>query len=374
MSTGDAFRTLSDLIQDLETSGCEVTAVDAPDGEMVTDEAVDARVAVSFPVFEGEGNEDVAIEVATFELGEDGTARAELSVSVEKNENGEPASSRLNGDRSDPEIGSENWESNARGGPDVAAQSNGESADTEGGEPNEKVTETNDVEADEEDTGDGTPEDAQVGSAVPDHRDPERLREVYERYDTFAEMTDALGTDVTAQTVRHHMIKHGIHEPTSQSDRSTSDTEVDDIDPVEPDEASEPVDGEPTDRDEPEPPNADAASEPKVEDTPESAGSDERPEDDLPELVDLPDGIELEDVKRAVRSSSTLFEVQRKLDVDRERTRELLRELGLLEFVTGRLAKKRNQDSSLERIDGGAGSTEEIDERIRAAVASGASS
>ncbi|MFB6129997.1 MAG: hypothetical protein ABEJ28_04145 [Salinigranum sp.] len=66
---------------------------------------------------------------------------------------------------------------------------------------------------------------AESGGDLPPHMDPDRLAEVYETYDTFAEMTEALDTDVTAQTVRHHMIKHGIHEPrTNGVDRRIEDS------------------------------------------------------------------------------------------------------------------------------------------------------
>lgn len=46
----------------------------------------------------------------------------------------------------------------------------------------------------------------------PAYKDPEQLRAVYEEYDTFEKMKEALGVDVSFQTVRRHMIKHGIHE------------------------------------------------------------------------------------------------------------------------------------------------------------------
>ena len=49
------------------------------------------------------------------------------------------------------------------------------------------------------------------------HHDPEALAEVYEEYETFAEMTEALDVDVGAQAVRKQMIRHGIHEPEGQN-------------------------------------------------------------------------------------------------------------------------------------------------------------
>ena len=56
---------------------------------------------------------------------------------------------------------------------------------------------------------------------APVHRDPEQLKTVYERHDTFAEMRDALGVDVTTQTVRRNMMNFGIHDPDAGSDDET---------------------------------------------------------------------------------------------------------------------------------------------------------
>ena len=62
------------------------------------------------------------------------------------------------------------------------------------------------------------------------YRDPEKLEAVYETYDTFTEMTEALNVDVTPQTVRRYMIKYGIHEPASQSGTTPAQRLLD-IDP-----------------------------------------------------------------------------------------------------------------------------------------------
>jgi len=53
----------------------------------------------------------------------------------------------------------------------------------------------------------------------PHYQDPERLEAVYETNETFDEMKEALDVDVTAQTVRNYMIKHGIHDPKPRPDR-----------------------------------------------------------------------------------------------------------------------------------------------------------
>lgn len=213
----------------------------------------------------------------------------------------------------------------------------------------------------------------------PAYRDPDRLREAYEAHSSFAAMRDALGVDVSAQTVRRNAIRHGIHEPAGGAEAASDEAESrDDAD-------------EPTDREQSEPAGGDPAGNgareghetvvdggravdagarttgdgsDRTADRAERAGND-RPEGgssgvDLPD-VDLPDGVELADVKAAVESASTLYEVQRALDVDRERATALLRELGLLELVHGRVATKRRREDLKE----------EIDQRIRERAASG---
>jgi hypothetical protein len=64
---------------------------------------------------------------------------------------------------------------------------------------------------------------------VPYYKNYDRLTEVYEKHDTFAEMTEALGVDVTPATVREHMVHHGIH-PTSSDGEVDSDVEAQDDD------------------------------------------------------------------------------------------------------------------------------------------------
>lgn len=61
--------------------------------------------------------------------------------------------------------------------------------------------------------------DGNGSEEIPDYQDPEQLAAVYDDGATFDEMRRELGVDVTAQTVRKYMIKHGIHEPKPRPDR-----------------------------------------------------------------------------------------------------------------------------------------------------------
>jgi len=65
--------------------------------------------------------------------------------------------------------------------------------------------------------------------------------------------------------------------------------------------------------------------------------------------IDLPDGADLDELKRAVQSSRTVYEVSRSLGIERERTRRLLDELDLLDLVTGRIA--REDEVTAEEVD-----------------------
>lgn len=59
----------------------------------------------------------------------------------------------------------------------------------------------------------GTSSERASSNAVPAYKDPDSLRDVYEQYDTFPEMTEALGVDVTSETVRRYMVEYDIHDP-----------------------------------------------------------------------------------------------------------------------------------------------------------------
>lgn len=61
--------------------------------------------------------------------------------------------------------------------------------------------------------------DTDTHGELPEYQDPERLAAVYDEDATFEEMRRKLDVDVTAQTVRKYMIKHGIHEPEPRPDR-----------------------------------------------------------------------------------------------------------------------------------------------------------
>ncbi|WP_435193928.1 hypothetical protein [Natronomonas sp. EA1] len=164
------------------------------------------------------------------------------------------------------------------------------------------------------------------GGETAPHRDPEKLRAVYETCDTFEEMRDELGATVTPATVRHHLIEHGIHEPTPNAATTAADTSATDAEP-----AVEPTDEE-----------TDAAEATEVIDP----------------KTEIREGITVEQLVDSVSTASTVYDVERALALDREETTALLDTLDILEIVHGRVATKPDRDALRS----------EIDERIRANV------
>ncbi|MEF8831151.1 MAG: hypothetical protein V5A23_06395, partial [Halobacteriales archaeon] len=206
------------------------------------------------------------------------------------------------------------------------------------------------------------------------HRDPTRLRAVYEEHDTFEEMRDGLAADVTAQTVRRNMMKFGIHKPDDQPSASHAaaaaatdpdSPQVDAADPSEP-ESDGNDDGETGDTD-----RGDDDGETEELGQKDNDGKTEEPshEDDeafeiepadhgdrgtgdvpvdvaLPESASLPAGVDVDAIATAASGARTLLEFQRALDVDRETAKRLVDDFDLAAFVTGRLDDGRSETGS----------------------------
>jgi len=186
--------------------------------------------------------------------------------------------------------------------------------DTETATPDDTETATPD------DTETATPDDTETAAApadsseereVPPFRDDELLREVYDSCDTFAEMSEEIGMDVTAETVRRYMMDAGIHEPNSYDTVGAGDAE-----------ATEAAEAE-----------ADLDS-PVV----------------LTDGIGLPDDVTVETLVETVKSSSTVYEVRSDIGVSREAATRMLRELDLLGHVVGRLATEEERDVSRELV------------------------
>lgn len=155
------------------------------------------------------------------------------------------------------------------------------------------------------------------GRDVPPFRDPDLLAEVYASCDTFSEMTDEIGMDVTAETVRRYMIEHGIHEPNSYDTTDRTGTNTSD------------------------------------ENGPQETMVDTDEETDQVVLADgigLPDDVTVETLIETVKRSNTIYEVKQNVGIERQDALEMLRELNLLDLVVGRLATEAERDISRDEI------------------------
>lgn len=226
------------------------------------------------------------------------------------------------------------------------------------------------------------------------HRDPEILAELYERYDTFEEMADAVDSDVSAQTVRRQMIHHGIHVPgsngvsaeTEREDREAAPDEAGSHDTHSSELSDEASTAGSSDELTTDPPTESAAGSPseptttaEVSTAPETEPDEEQSSEDItsqdgvdaktaegagtaddsdvqesnPPPLDkvLEEGITVGDLKCAVEGATTIYEVQRNLDIDREVAVDLLQHTGLLDLVQGRAAQKFERDRRKAEID-----------------------
>lgn len=181
--------------------------------------------------------------------------------------------------------------------------------------------------------------------SLPAYEDTEYLQRLYDSCDTFAEMSQKIEMDVTAETVRRYMIETSIHDPTTyntatveeQADEHLSATAEGAARETETDTA----DSE-TETTKPTPTQSPAAADNPGEATPS--------EQLVTDGIGLPEGLQIEDIMDAVVDSVTVHEVQQDLGLERQHTRELLEQLNLLDVVMRRIADNPEQDVSYEEI------------------------
>lgn len=170
---------------------------------------------------------------------------------------------------------------------------------------------------------------------VPPYDDRDYLRLLYESCGTFTEMSDRIEMDVAAETVRRYMIEADVHTP------NPYDTAAQDDDNGELDDSTSVTDGSdtPPEGTGPEP------SPPAAEDIPE--------EQFVTDGIGLPDGVALEDIVNAVVDAKAVYEVKRALALDRGPTRDLLKQLNLLDLVLHRIDDRPDEvskDDVVQRI------------------------
>ena len=373
MGVGGTLRELANVVEEIERHCGAVTDVDLPT-PLASGPGRTADVELTLSPFDADGNTDrFAIDRTTIDvdgilrigletvepivpasashvdtavesvtLDRDGTATVVLSITLDGTDR---AATPADGDGTDTDAGGEAELSADGGGVDGAADDGRERDGTldSGGMDGETAATENAVRVGDDGSLDDAGERGSVSSPstrdVPPFRDPDLLAEVYDSCETFAEMTDALGMDVTSETVRRYMIEHGIHEPTPYRRRETeaqsADTTAEDGD----------------DADETEPASTAEAAEPVGADTTTAGDATDTPENeasvteiaDVEDPVVLADGIGLSEeidvdtLIDAVRRSRTIYELKQEIGVDRADAVATLREYDLLDLVVGRL-------------------------------------
>jgi len=175
---------------------------------------------------------------------------------------------------------------------------------------------------------------------VPAYEDTDYLRLLYESCGTFTDMSDRIEMDVAAETVRRYMIEADIHSPRSY-DTTTRDANCDD----DPDDTTEDTSSVTGDSETAFEGAGSAPSPTATEDVPE--------EQFVTDGIGLPDGVTVEDIVDAVVDATAVYEVQRSLDLGHGQTRDLLRQLNVLDLVLHRIDDRPHEaskDDIVQRI------------------------
>lgn len=359
MELGDALRNLADLVDRID--GADADVVGANPESFTDDGSLIANVRVRLPP---DGNVDV------------GRTEQALETTPETDD---PAPGEGGGGTETIE---ETSQADGADEESTGSRSAGTGAATNETEPVEESADDDDVECTHE--GCSSTFDTEHGMRIHrskahdsggPERDADRLRQVYERHDSFEAMREALDVDVSAQTVRRWMMDEGIHvtnggsnggnpdetaaegsspdDVGSAAEQGVTEAEPDDGADNEPQEAS--IETESDDGAGSPPVGADAEPAGEREDeaaprNPADQGSDTSPE--LPEVdASLPEGVTAADLCEAVDDASTLYDVQKRLELDRETARSVLSEYDLLELVHGRVADKHRREELKDEID-----------------------
>lgn len=229
-----AFRQLADLLEPLDATDTDLSVTHATPSsdDFLESERVTVEVGVRIPFLDGarRTRSEVTLTPTDARLERDGTLHVDLQANVDRTREDDAvaASSEPRGDETTPNAATEAVTGDEAGGERHASESASDTEAARGSEAGNGDASKPDDDAPTVEDGDGddtsTVEDGETADGETDelgYRDPERLRTVYEEYDTFAEMTEALDVDVTPQTVRRYMIKYGIHEPLSSTGSRT---------------------------------------------------------------------------------------------------------------------------------------------------------
>jgi hypothetical protein len=155
--------------------------------------------------------------------------------------------------------------------------------------------------------------------SLPAYEDVPYLERLYETCETFTEMSRQIDMDVSSETVRRYMIEAGVHEPTPY------DTDAD-------------ATGEAT---------GGSVDDPTG---PTDTGGLPRDEELIADGIGLPDELDVADVVDAVVDAQCNYEVSQALDLDGDRSRELLQRLDLIDLVSYRLTDAPEVEPTYEEV------------------------
>jgi len=183
--------------------------------------------------------------------------------------------------------------------------------------------------------------------SVPPYEDTAYLQRLYDACATFKEMSRRIEMDVSSETVRRYMIEAGVHTPTSyatdspDSDGAGSSAESASVNGSGGSEAAKGSGQSLT-----------ATTDDSAADAPQQeVSSDPLPDEQLvTDGIGFPDRLTLQDVVDAVLGARTVHEVSREFGVPTDRTRELLRQLNVLDLVLGRVAAETEREISAEDV------------------------
>lgn len=293
MLSGAGFQELGEIIDRLDAQGLTVQDVDARNGTLVERGTICVEITTSLDFLDSLVGDSGTVVTG----GEDGEEPVHIfTVEIPTDRGAFDQERREEVDSDGPDSGEGSREDAAAGDEDGA-----------------KVAGSDEAHADPEDTtlsaGEDDERNGESEDEIPYHKDRERLAKVYEEHDTFAEMTEALGVDVTPATVRQHMVNWGIHpDSTAEADDQNSEDVSDELD-----------------------------------------GEDFR-ERIQADGCGLPDDLTVEELVEVVADAHTLYEARTGLGLDTGTTRELLDELDLLNMVTSRMATKDRLSVSAEAV------------------------
>jgi len=321
MAVSSAFKELAVALSKLEADDRTVEKVEIDEAISDDSKQISAELTVSIPVLESNSfRKEVAIDSDMFKT-RDGRVAIDLSISMPMGEDG------------------------------MAEATIFEARDT------------------------GRPAESTSGNGLPKYKEPDALRAVYEEHNSFPKMTEALGVDVTPETVRRHMIEYDIHDP--GADETTGSNSVDANTPsIKADNETQMVKG--SDIGVSEDSAADAEStgvdgngNAPINDAMDANSShSDATDDESPSIMELlatndggaavdslvtdglgvPGDLTVADLTAIVNESRTIHEASQRLNVNKGTARKLLKELELIDFVSHRLASGQIEISENEVV------------------------